>query len=98
MGNKILHISYSYLKNENDYQEYSIGGEKDAGLLDRAAVAEEGNDEDEGSDGDEDVRRIFDHGRLHKALEFYTSKQHYQQNWKPDSAITKYLKTILAWK
>ena len=38
------------LKKENDDQKYAIGSEEDAGLFKGAAVAEDGDDQDEGAD------------------------------------------------
>ena len=57
-----------YLEEYNDDDEQSVGGEEDPGLLDGAAVAEEGEDEDEGAARDQHVRTLLDHRRLSQLL------------------------------
>ena len=58
-----------YLEENDDDDEESVGGEEDARLLDGAAVAEEGEHEDEGATRDEHVRALLDHRRLSQLLQ-----------------------------
>ena len=57
-----------YLEASDDDEKESVGREEDPGLLDGAAVAEEGDEEDEGPGGDQDVGALLDHRRLSQLL------------------------------
>ena len=63
-------LLFTYLQTEYDDQEDSIGCQQDSGLLDGSAVAQEGDDEDESSEGDEDVSCLVNDGGLDKLLEY----------------------------
>ena len=58
-----------YLQAEDDDQEYAISRQEDSGLLDTTAVAEEGDDEDEGSESNKQVSCLVNDGRLNKLLQ-----------------------------
>ena len=61
-------LLFTYLQTEYDDQEDSVGCQQDSRLLDGSTVAQEGDDEDESSEGDEDVSCLVNDGGLNKLL------------------------------
>ena len=57
-----------YLKKRNDDDEESVRGQQNPGLFDRPAVAQEGDNEDECSGGNQDVSALLNHSRLSQFL------------------------------
>ena len=58
-----------YLQTEDDDQEYAVRRQEDSGLLDAPAVAEEGDDEDEGPESNKQVASLVNHGWFYELLE-----------------------------
>ena len=65
----IIPRNLTHLEEDYDDDEESVGGEEDPALLDGAAVAEEGEHEDEGAARDQHVRTLLDHRGLGQLLE-----------------------------
>ena len=56
------------LQDKDDDEKEPVGGQQDPGLLYGPAVAQEGDDEDEGPGRDQDVGALLDHRGLGELL------------------------------
>ena len=60
---------WSHLQSKYDDQKEPVGRQHESALLQRPAVPEERDDEDEAADGDEDVGSVVQHGGVGELLQ-----------------------------
>ena len=59
----------SHLQSKYDDKKEPVGRQHESALLQRPAVPEEGDDEDEAADSDEDVGAVVQHGGVGELLQ-----------------------------
>ena len=62
----LVFYTLSHLKTENDEEKDSVSSEENTGLLDTSTVAEEGDDENEGTQSNQQVAGLINDCWLHK--------------------------------